>query len=305
MDRMNRISVDRSGERLDRFLSGQCPDLSRSRIQALIGEGSATIDGRAVKPSTKVRRGQVVELRIPEPMPSEIEAQRIPLSIVYEDGDLLVVDKPAGMTVHPAPGHPDGTLVNAALAHCPDLQGIGGTVRPGIVHRLDKDTSGLIVVAKNERAHRLLSAQLKARTVTKAYIALTQGRVSRREAIIDAPIGRSSVNRKRMAITERGRDAVTRYRVLRRYAAHTLVEVCPTTGRTHQIRVHFASLGHPLVGDATYGKADGRLGRHFLHASTLGFTHPSSGDYCEFASALPTELEAFLRSIEKERGATR
>ena len=294
---MNRITVDRDGERLDRFLSGHRADLSRSRIQALIGEGSATIDGKAAKPSTKVRRGQVVELRIPAPTPSALEPQRIPLSIVHEDGDLLVIDKPAGMTVHPAPGHPDGTLVNAVLAHCPDLQGIGGTVRPGIVHRLDKDTSGLMVVAKNDRAHRLLSEQLKAREFTKVYIALTQGSVAPAQAVIDAPIGRSNANRQRMAIMDSGREAITRYRTLRHYRAHTLVEARLLTGRTHQIRVHFASLGYPLVGDATYGKPDGRLGRHFLHAATLGFRHPDGGDYREFNSALPDELAGFLEHI--------
>ena len=297
MDRMDRIRVDRGGERLDRFLSEHCPDLSRSRIQALISEGSATIDGVAVKASTKVRRGQVVELRIPEAQPSALEPQRIPLDVVYEDGDLLVVDKPAGMTVHPAPGHPDGTLVNAVLAHCPDLQGIGGTVRPGIVHRLDKDTSGLMVVAKNDRAHRLLSEQLKAREFTKVYIALTHGSVAPAEAVIDAPIGRSNANRQRMAIVDGGREAITRYRVMRHYRSHTLVEAHLLTGRTHQIRVHFASLGYPIVGDATYGKADGRLGRQFLHAATLGFRHPDGGEYREFTSALPDELAVFLEGI--------
>ena len=303
MDRMDRIQGSRrfdvtvNGERLDSFLSDRCAELSRSRIQALIGEGSATIDGNTVKPSTKVRRGQLVELRIPELKPSALEPQRIPLSIVYEDGDLLVVDKPAGMIVHPAPGHPDGTLVNAVLAHCPDLQGIGGTVRPGIVHRLDKDTSGLMVVAKNDRTHRMLSDQLKDRKFTKAYIALTHGRVTPVEAIIDSPLGRSNANRQRMALVEGGREAITRYRVTHHYPAHTLVEIRPSTGRTHQIRVHFASLGHPLVGDATYGKPDSRLNRHFLHATALGFTHPSGGEYCEFTSSLPLELEAYLRSI--------
>ena len=191
------------GERLDSFLSSRCESVSRSRLKALITDGDVTVDGNAAKPSTKVRRGQVVVLRIPQPRPGALEPQRIPLSIVYEDGDLLVVDKPAGMTVHPAPGHPDGTLVNAVLAHCPDLQGIGGTVRPGIVHRLDKDTSGLMVVAKNDRAHRMLSDSLKAREFTKAYIALVHGRVTPAEAIIDAPIGRSRANRQRMAIVDR------------------------------------------------------------------------------------------------------
>lgn len=294
------FEADASGERLDRFLDRRCAELSRSRIQALILEGSVTLDGKATKPAARLREGQVVALRLLKPQVSELKPQRIPLSIVQEDSDLLVVDKPAGMTVHPAPGHPDGTLVNAVLAHCPDLQGIGGTVRPGIVHRLDKDTSGLMVVAKNDRAHRSLSEQLKARAFTKAYIALTHGNVTPAEAIIEAPIGRSSANRQRMAVTERGREAVTRYRVLNHYAAHTLVDVRPTTGRTHQIRVHFASLGFPLVGDGTYGRADHRLRRHFLHAATLGFAHPSNGEYCEFTSALPEELTAFLQFVQSE-----
>ena len=291
------FKADTDGERLDRFLDSRCDDLSRSRIQALISEGSVTLDGEATKPSARVRAGQTIVLRLPEPQVSHLEPQHIPLSIIYEDGDLLVIDKPAGMTVHPAPGHPDGTLVNAVLAHCPDLQGIGGTVRPGIVHRLDKDTSGLMVVAKNDRAHRALSDQLKARAFTKEYIALTHGSVTPHEAIIDAPIGRSSANRQQMAVAERGREAITRYRVIRHYAAHTLVEIRPTTGRTHQIRVHFASLGHPLVGDATYGRSDSRLNRHFLHASKLGFTHPSDGEYLEFTSSPSSELTAFLKSV--------
>lgn len=290
--------ADSDGERLDKFLDARCPDLSRSRIQALITEGNATLDGKAAKSSAKVQSGQSVVLHIPDPVESALLPQSIPLSIVHEDSDLLVVDKPAGMTVHPAPGHPDGTLVNAVLAHCPDLQGIGGTTRPGIVHRLDKDTSGLMVVAKNDRAHRSLSDQLKAREFTKAYIALTHGSVTPAEAIIDAPIGRSNANRQRMAVAERGREAVTRYRVLCHYPAHTLVEIRPTTGRTHQIRVHFASLGYPLVGDSTYGKPDARLSRHFLHASTLGFTHPAGGEYREFSSPLPVELAAFLQSLQ-------
>ncbi|MCY3543543.1 MAG: RluA family pseudouridine synthase [Chloroflexi bacterium] len=290
--------TDADGERLDRFLDTRCPALSRSRIQGLISEGSVTLDGSAAKPSTKIRRGQTVSLRIPQPSESSLRPQNIPLTIVYEDSDLLVVDKPAGMTVHPAPGHPDGTLVNAVLAHCPDLQGIGGTVRPGIVHRLDKDTSGLMVVAKNDRAHRSLSDQLKAREFTKVYIALMHGSVTPSEAIINAPIGRSPANRQRMAVVDVGRKAITRYRVLRHYPSHSLVEIRPTTGRTHQIRVHFASLGYPLVGDATYGKADNALNRHFLHATTLGFKHPSSGDYREFGAAMSAELEEYMHGVQ-------
>ena len=292
------FEVAKGGERLDNFLSGRCSELSRSRLKALITQGDVTLDGNTAKPSTKVRRGQVVVLRILQPRPSALQPQRIPLSIVYEDRDLLVVDKPAGMTVHPAPGHPDGTLANAVLAHCPDLQGIGGALRPGIVHRLDKDTSGLMVVAKNDRAHRTLSDSLKAREFTKAYIALAHGSVTPAEAVIDAPIGRSRANRQRMAIVDGGREAITRYRATRRYPRHTLVEVRPATGRTHQIRVHFASLGYPLVGDSTYGKHNPSLDRHFLHASTLGFTHPTKNEYREFTSPLPNELAAFLHSLK-------
>lgn len=291
------FNVDASGERLDKFLDRHCPDLSRSRLQALIAQGCVAVDGNAAKPSTRLRLRQIVELRIPEPAPSALTPQRIPLNIAYEDAHLLVVNKPAGLTAHPSPGHPDNTLVNAVLALCPDLQGIGGSIRPGIVHRLDKDTSGLMVVAKNERAHKRLAEQLKRRMFTKVYIALVHGSVSPSEAVIEAPIGRANSDRKRMAIVQGGRDAATRYRVTQRFSAHTLVEVRPTTGRTHQIRVHFASLGYPLVGDATYGKPHPRLNRHFLHASTLGFRHPSDDEYREFSAPLPPELQVFLQSL--------
>lgn len=291
------FKADASGERLDKFLNRHCPDLSRSRLQALIAQGCVAVDGNAAKPSTRLRLRQIVELRIPEPSPSGLTPQRIPLNIAYEDAHLLVVDKPAGLTAHPSPGHPDKTLVNAVLALCPDLQGIGGSIRPGIVHRLDKDTSGLMVVAKNERAHKRLAEQLKRRMFTKVYIALVHGSVSPAEAVIEAPIGRANSDRKRMAIVQGGRDATTRYRVMQRFSAHTLVEVRPTTGRTHQIRVHFASLGYPLVGDATYGKPHPRLNRHFLHASTLGFCHPADDEYREFSAPLSPELQAFLQSI--------
>ena len=289
--------VDVDGERLDRFVGRRCEGLSRARAQALIGEGRVRVDGKVVKASTRVRVGQRVELRMPEPARTGLAAQDIPLAVVYEDGDLLVVNKRAGMATHPAPGHPDGTLVNAVLARCPDLQAIGGTVRPGIVHRLDKDTSGLMVVAKNDMAHRGLSERLKRREFTKQYIALACGRVSPAEAVIDAPIGRDRVNRKRMAIAQDGRDAVTRYKVVGRYPSHTLLDVTPVTGRTHQIRVHFAALGHPLVGDVIYGKAHKGLGRHFLHASRLGFRHPRDGGYRKFRAELPGELEAVLREV--------
>lgn len=291
------LAADVGGERLDRFLDRRCAGLSRSRAQALIAQGCVRVDGKAVKASTRLRAGQAVELVMPEPAQTGLAAQDIPLAIVYEDADLLVVNKRAGMATHPAPGHPDGTLVNAVLARCPDLGAIGGTVRPGIVHRLDKDTSGLMVVAKNDAAHRGLSDQLKGREFTKVYVGLAHGRVSPAEAVIDAPIGRDPGNRKRMAITQNGREAITRYKVVNWYAAHTLVEVMPKTGRTHQIRAHFAALGHPLVGDATYGRAYAGLERHFLHASRLGFRHPRDGGYREFRAELPDELEGILRDV--------
>ena len=292
------FTSDVSGERLDRFLAAQCPDLSRSRLQGLILGGHVTLDAAPSKPAATLRLGQTVSLTVPEPVEGHMVPQDIPLAIAYEDPDILVVDKPAGMTVHPAPGHRDGTLANAVLAHCPDLTGIGGTLRPGIVHRLDKDTSGLLVVAKGERAHSVLSRQLKERRFTKRYMALTQGRLSPTEAVIEAPIGRDPRNRKRMAIVERGRDATTRYRVVQHYRRYTLVEAAAVSGRTHQIRVHFASLGHPLVGDGTYGRRIDALDRHFLHARLLGFDHPSTGDHVEFTAELPAELQAFLDTLE-------
>ena len=288
------FTARRGGGRLDLFVADHCPDLSRSRARALIVDGLVTLDGSPAKPASSIDAGQVVAVTVPEPAGSRLTPQELPLEIVFEDGDLLVVDKPAGLAVHPAPGHPDGTLANAVLAHCPDLTGIGGELRPGIVHRLDKDTSGLLVVAKGDGAHRALSQQLKERRFRKGYLALVHGRLSPEEAMIDAPIGRDPRNRKRMAVAARGRDAQTRYRVERYYDAFTLAEARPVSGRTHQIRVHFASLGHPLVGDATYGQAHPALSRHFLHARLLGFDHPTTGEYIEHVSELPPELQAFL-----------
>ena len=297
MSRTLTLSSQAGGQRLDQFLADQCPDLSRSRLKGLIDAGYVTVDEGPAKPATRLQDGQVVVVTIPKPVESHLVPQDIPLEVVYQDSDLLVVDKPAGLTVHPAPGHPDMTLVNAVLAICPDLQGISGTLRPGIVHRLDKDTSGLLVVAKNERAHAELSGQLKQRRFTKAYLALVRGRLSPIEGVIDAPIGRHPQKRKRMAVVPNGREAVTPYRVAASYRDFTLVEARPTTGRTHQIRVHFASLGHPLAGDGTYGKSHPLLDRHFLHAQTLGFRLPSTGEYREFSSDLPRELRLFLNGL--------
>lgn len=300
MSRTLDFIADVGGDRLDRFLAARCPDLSRSRLQHLIEKGLVTLDGRVARASARVQAGQRIVVEVPAPTQSPLVAQEVPLRVVYQDQDVLVVDKPAGLTVHPAPGHPDHTLANAVLALCPDLQGVGGTIRPGIVHRLDKDTSGLMVVAKNDRAQAALSAQIKERQFTKGYLALAHGRVSPPEAVIEAPIGRDPSNRQRMAVASHGREAVTRYRVLRYYRGYTLLEVRPVTGRTHQVRVHFASLGHPLAGDGTYGRPDPRLRRHFLHAHLLGFTMPSTGEYREFRSELPAELAAFLDGLEGE-----
>ena len=294
MSRTFTLTVDAGDQRLDRFISDRCPDLSRSRVQQLIGEGHVKLDGRAAKSSVRLRAGQTVTVTVPVPVPSSLVPQPMPLKVDFQDEDILVVDKPAGLTVHPGPGHPDRTLANALLALCIDLQGLKGTLRPGIVHRLDKDTSGLMVVAKNDKAHASLSQQLKEQGFTKVYLALVHGRLSPPEAVIEAPLGRDPANRKRMAVVSGGREAKTRYRVARHYDGFTLVEVRPITGRTHQVRVHFASIGYPLAGDAAYGKPHAALGRHFLHAHKLGFRHPSSGEYVEFTSELPPELRDFL-----------
>ena len=287
-----------SAGRLDRFLSERCPHLTRSRLRQLISLGNVTLDGATTKPASRIRAGQTVVLRVPDAEASDPIPQQIALDIVYEDSDLIVVNKPAGMTVHPAPGHRDGTLVNAVLARYPDLQRISETVRPGVVHRLDKDTSGLMVVARNERARAMLADQLKRRQFTKRYLALVHGCPDPAEAVVDAPIGRHPKNRKKMAVVAGGREASTRYVVVERYPKHSLVEATPVTGRTHQIRVHLASIGHPLVGDRLYGRAEAALSRHFLHARVLGFRLPSSDEYAEFASELPPDLAGFLAGVE-------
>ena len=305
MSRTRSFVVEHAGDRLDRFLDERCRDLSRSRLQRLISEGMVTLEGRPTKPGVRLRKGQSVEVTVPEPVESHLEPQHIPLKVVYQDDDLAVVDKPVGLVVHPAPGHPDGTLVNAMLALCPDLQGIGGTVRPGIVHRLDKDTSGLIVVAKNDRAHKSLSAQLKARKFKKLYTALVCGHLASMRATIEADIGRDPYNRKRMAVVDSGKAATTSYEVIGYYEAHTLVEVGLETGRTHQIRVHFSAIGHPVAGDDTYGTKAQGLQRQFLHASTLGFRLPSDDSWVEFQSELPEDLDSFLRGIAPARVVVR
>ncbi len=297
MDRLE-LTVNRSGERLDLLLVREADGLTRSQIKRLIQDGQVLVNDMPCRPSQQVRAGDRVSLVVPPPRPVAIEPEDIPLSVVYQDAHLLVIDKPAGLTVHPAPGHPSGTLVNALLAVVPDLKGIGGEVRPGIVHRLDKETSGLMVVAKTHQAHLELSRQIKERQVEKGYMALVLGVVTPREGVIDAPIGRNPRHRKKMAVVAGGRTARTRYKVLRSSDRYSFVEVMLETGRTHQIRVHFASLGRPLVGDHVYGNRSSLIDRQFLHAHLLGFTHPETGEWRQFTSPLPTDLRAVLDMVE-------
>ncbi|MCI0777407.1 MAG: RluA family pseudouridine synthase [Chloroflexi bacterium] len=295
------LRADKSGERLDVFVARSIPELTRSRASKLIDEGLVSVDGtQASKVSKKLSAGQRVAVTIPPPKPTKIEPEAMLLTIVYEDGDLLVVDKPAGMAVHPSPGHSSHTLVNGILAHCDDLSGIGGVKRPGIVHRLDKDTSGLIIVAKNDAAHVSLARQLKERKVEKMYVALVEGCVTPPEGRIEAPIARDVKHRRRMAVVENGRDARTSYRVLREIGRRTLLEVRPQTGRTHQIRVHLASIGHPITGDALYGRrGDAPVARQFLHARRLVFLHPRTGERLELEAPLAEDLQQALEALER------
>ena len=291
------LLVQHGDERLDVFLATQTIGLSRSRVRTLLEEGHVLLNGKTPKPSQKVRPGDRIVVSVPPPRAAHMVPQPLPLDVIYQDEYLIVVDKPAGLTVHPAPGHPSHTLANALLALCPDLAGIGGVLRPGIVHRLDKDTSGLMVVAKNERAHSSLSAQLKDRTVHKGYLALVCGKLASEGGVIEGSIGRDPRHRKRMAVVEGARSASTRYEVSRRLDGYTFVEVFPKTGRTHQIRVHCAHIGHPLYGDPVYGKKSSLLDRQFLHAHTLGFEHPGTNSRVEFTSPLPEDLSNVLQAL--------
>jgi 23S rRNA pseudouridine1911/1915/1917 synthase len=298
-ERVVRIAADQEGERLD-VLVARLAGISRAQAQRLVAGGRVTQGGVArLKPGERTRAGESFSVTLPAPVSATPQPERLPLLIYYEDPHMIVVDKPAGMPVHPGPGHSSRTLVNALLAHCPDLPGIGGVQRPGIVHRLDKDTSGLIVAAKDDRTHIGLTTQLKERKVSKTYLALVEGHLSPAEAMIDAPIGRDPNNRRRMMVRGAGgRDAQTRYRVREEYPGYTLVEASPITGRTHQIRVHFASLGHPVAGDAVYGRPSKLVGRQFLHAWRLAFRHPISGEELSFEAPLPEELEAALAFLK-------
>lgn len=292
------LRPEEDGQRLDAFLAERLPGLSRSRVQRLIADGDVIVDGKRVRASHRLSAGQRVAAALPETVPDALRPQAARLEVVHEDADLVVVDKPPGLTVHPAAGQPDGTLANALVARYPEVEGVGGPGRAGIVHRLDKGTSGLLVAARNEAAHAGLAAQFKDRLVSKRYTALAVGSLSEERAVIDAPVGRHPGQRQRMAVVSDGRPAETPYRVLERYRGYTLVEASPKTGRTHQVRVHFASIGHPLAGDATYGRREPGLGRQFLHAAYLAFGHPRSGEAVEFRAELPADLRRFLESLE-------
>lgn len=298
-----RLAVDKANLRLDRYICQSRQELSRSYIQKLIDEGYVTVNGQVAKPSLKPKVGDTIVISLPPPSPSPtLIPQSIPLTLVYEDADLLVVDKPAGITVYPAPGHPSHTLINALLAHCPQISAIDSSLRPGIVHRLDKDTSGLMIVAKNKVAQLNLSAQFSSRRVLKRYLVLVKGHPSPEEGAIEAPIGRHPRDRKRMAVVPRGREARTLYRVVRYLDGYTLVEATPQTGRTHQIRVHFSTRGYPVAGDPVYGVRLPYLGRQFIHACLLGFRLPSTGEYVEFRSGLPADLAQALECLSLKEG---
>jgi len=298
MDKVHSLIAGERDVRLDKYVCQQLPELSRARVQKLIADGRITVNGQPARPGLKLNTGDRLKVAIPPTPPEQLLPEAVPLNILYEDDDLLVVDKPAGLTVHPTPGHTSHTLVNALLAHLPHLADIGDWLRPGIVHRLDKDTSGLMLVAKNSKAQANLIGQFKSHSVAKAYLALVRGRLTPETGIIEAAIGRDPRNRKKMAVVEGGREARTEYQVIKYIRDYTLVEVRPETGRTHQIRVHLGAIGFPVVGDKIYGVRSPFVPRQFLHASRLGFRLPSSGEYIEFKSELPADLERALEDIE-------
>ena len=299
---IRRLTADRDGERVDAFLA-RCGDLTRSAAQKLLEEGRVTWEGKPLKKNEKTSAGQELCVEVPEAVEVDIVPQDIPLDVVYEDDDVIVVNKPVGMVVHPAPGHPDGTLVNALLHHCGDsLSGINGELRPGIVHRIDRDTSGLIIAAKNDGAHLALAAQLQDHTLARTYAAVAVGGFREDGGTVDAPIGRHPVDRKKMAIDRRnGREAVTHWSVLERFSGYTLVECRLETGRTHQIRVHMASVGHPLLGDVVYGakKPYPGLAGQCLHAKKLKFIHPTTGEAVELECPPPEWFEQVLEKLRK------
>lgn len=297
-------TAEDAGMRLDKFLSVRVEELTRSAAERLAEQDRITCGGKILDKKYRLHDGDVIDLVLPEPVGLDVLPEAIPLDIRYEDADLLVVNKPKGMVVHPAAGHADGTLVNALLAHCGNsLSGINGVIRPGIVHRIDKDTSGLLIVAKNDFAHQRLAEQIKEHSFTRIYEAVVHGNLKDDAGTVDAPIGRHPTDRKRMAVTEKNsRNAVTHYEVLARYRGFTHVRLKLETGRTHQIRVHMAYIGHPVAGDSVYGpkKVVPNLDGQCLHARVIGFIHPRSGEYLEITSELPPYFTAFLAKLEKQ-----
>ncbi|KZZ82924.1 RluA family pseudouridine synthase [Bacillus sp. SJS] len=295
------IVNEHAGDRLDKTLSVLNQEWSRTQIQSMMKSGLVLVNGNAVKTNYKGAEGDLITVEIPEPEELNIQAEEMDLEIFYEDSDVLVVNKPKGMVVHPAPGHLTGTLVNGLMAHCKDLSGINGVLRPGIVHRIDKDTSGLLMVAKNDLAHESLVSQLVAKTVTRRYKALVHGNISHDQGTVDAPIGRDKQDRQSMTVTrENSRDAVTHFKVLERFKDYTFIECQLETGRTHQIRVHMKYIGYPLAGDPKYGpRKTLSIGGQALHAGILGFVHPRSGEYLEFEAPLPEYFSKLLTQIDK------
>lgn len=299
------IKIDDSNkfERLDKLLVAEQPDWSRSQVQIWIKEGHVKVNDAESRSNYKVQPGDTVTLLIPDPEPLDVMPEEMNLDIYYEDGDVLVVNKPKGMVVHPSPGHLTGTLVNGLMAHCKDLSGINGVMRPGIVHRIDKDTSGLLMVAKNDKAHESLVNQLVEKSVTRRYQAIVHGEIKHDKGTVDAPIGRDKQDRQSMTVTnEHSKDAVTHFHVLERFEGYTLIECQLETGRTHQIRVHMKYIGFPIVGDPKYGpKKTMKINGQALHAGVLGFKHPSTGEYLEFKAPLPAEFEAVISELKNTR----
>lgn len=299
------VEKENDNNRIDKFINDRMADVSRSYIQKLIKDNRVTVDLKPVKANYRVKEGERVEVGLPEPVSLDIEPQNIPLDIVYEDEDVLLINKPKDMVVHPSAGHMDGTLVNALLYHCKDsLSSINGVMRPGIVHRIDKDTTGLLIICKNDKAHNCIAEQLKVHSITRRYQAIVWNNLTADEGVVDAPIGRHPVDRKKMAINyKNGKTAVTHYKVLERFGKYTYIECELETGRTHQIRVHMTSIGHPLIGDSVYGpdrqpfKTQGQV----LHAKVFGFIHPTTGQYMEFEVPLPEYFENILEKLRNTK----